>query len=167
MKKIQMDGLLLGLSVLSFLTMSVSFLLMPVEKMKLFPGLLFWGGLVAGTALLIVLEQRRRTFFRVHGGNRSKFQKSRIGLLSIRSNREATIADCALLASVAATILAFVLTKGTGYICYVCVAAAAFFLCLRCILNGRLYFHIQNREKTLETLEQMKVSKKRKRRGRE
>lgn len=167
MKKIQTEWLLLGATVLSYFIMAISFLLMPAEKLKVLPGILFWGGLLSGVALLFYLDYRRKTFFKVNGGDYKKMQKARNGLMSFRSNIEATIADGVLLTSVVVTILAFVFTKGTGYICYVGVAATAFSVAIRCIFNGRIYHHVKNLEDTQAILEEMKASKKKRRRRRE
>lgn len=158
MKQMQVDRILLGVSVGSFAMMSVSFLLMPMEGMKILPGLLFWIGLLLGVTLQIVLETRRRAFFKSYGVKRQKMQKPRNGLLSFASNKEAKITDGVLLASIIAMVLAFIVTKGYGYVCYVFIATTLFSFCMHCVLNGRIYFHAKNQMKVRQTLEDKKES---------
>lgn len=167
MKEITKDFLLLMLAVFGFFLMSVSFLLMPVQQLALLPGSLFWGGLLFGAIMLIVLETRRRVFYKHYGCNIKRIQKSRNGLMSICSNREATVSDCILLAGLVAAVPAFVFTKGTGYLCYVCISIVSFVFCLRCILNGRLYHHLKKRDEILKTMNATKASNNKKRRKRE
>lgn len=158
MKQRQIDRILLGISVGSFLLMSASFLLMPIESITSIPGLLFWIGLVLGIALQIVLEIRRRAFFKSYSVNRGKMQKPKNGLLSFGSNALAIIADRFMVVSFAAMILAFVITKGYGYICYVFIATTIFSFCMHCVLNGRIYFHAKNQLKVRQVLEQKKAN---------
>lgn len=154
MKKTHVDKVFLGISLGGFLLVSVSFLLMPMESMGIIPGLLFWGGLVIGIAFQIVLEVRRRAFFTTYNVKREKMQKPHNGFLTFGSNRAATIADIALAASAAATILAFIITKGSGYLCYIFIAIMLLSFFLHCILNGRNYFHINNQAKIRRALGQ-------------
>ena len=158
MKQRQIDRLLLGISVGSFLLMSISFLLMPIESINILPGLIFWLGLGLGVALQIVLEIRRRAFFKAYAVKREKMQKPKIGLLSFGSNAAAIIADRSMVISIVAMILAFVFTKGYGFICYVFIATTVFSFCMHCVLNGRIYFHAKNQLKVRQVLEQKKAN---------
>ena len=157
MKQRKIDRILLGVSVGGFFLMSLSFLVMPVASLAVIPGLMFWLGLTIGVTLQILLEVRRRRFFEAYSIKREKMQKPRNGLLSFGSNKMAMIADLATVVSVLAMILAFVFTKGYGYICYVFITAAVFSFCMHCILNGRIYFHAKNQLKIRQALEQKKV----------
>ena len=158
MRQRQIDRILLGISVGSFLLMSASFLLMPIVSITIIPGLLFWIGLVLGITLQIVLEIRRRAFFKSYSVNRGKMQKPKNGLLSFGSNALAIIADRSMVISFVAMILAFVITKGYGYICYVFIATTIFSFCMHCVLNGRIYFHAKNQLKVRQVLEQKKAN---------
>lgn len=158
MKQRQMDRMLLGISVICFLLMSISFLLMPIESISILPGVLFWIGLVAGIGLQIALEVRRRAFFKSYAVKREKMQKPKNGLLSFGSNSLAIIADRFMIVSFAVMILAFVITKGYGYICYVFIATTIFSFCMHCVLNGRIYFHAKNQLKVRQVLEQKKAN---------
>ena len=157
MRQRQIDRILLGTSVGSFLLMSASFLLMPIESITIIPGLLFWIGLVLGITLQIVLEMRRRAFFKSYSVNRGKMQKPKNGLLSFGSNALAIIADRSMVISFVAMVLTFVFTKGYGYICYVFIATTIFSFCMHCVLNGRIYFHAKNQIKVRQVLEQKKA----------
>ncbi len=153
MKRKQTDRAFLIVSICGFALMSISFLLMPLENMSILPGSLFWGGLILGVAFQIALEARRRVFFARYNVNRKKMQRPRNGLLSFGSNKIAKTADITLAVSVVATILAFLLTRGTGYICYICIAVSLLSFCLHCILNGRNYFHANNQDRVRQVLE--------------
>lgn len=158
MKQRQIDRILLGISVGGFLIMSVSFLVMPIESITILPGLLFWLGLVLGIGLQIVLEVRRRAFFKSYVVRREKMQKPKNGFLSFGSNAVAIIADRSMIISFVAMILAFVFTKGYGYVCYVFIATTVFSFCMHCVLNGRIYFHAKNQLKVRQVLEQKKAN---------
>lgn len=158
MKQRQIDRILLGVSVGCFLMMSISFLLMPIESITILPGLLFWLGLVLGLVLQIVLEARRRAFFKAFAVKREKMQKPKNGLLSFGSNGAAIIADRSMIISFIAMILAFIFTKGYGYICYVFIATTIFAFCMHCVFNGRIYFHAKNQLKVRQVLEQKKAN---------
>ena len=121
MKQNKTDLALLGASIGGFAVLAISFLLMPIEGLGLVSGILFWGGLLTGVVLQIVLETRRNSLFAKYNVKRETMQKARNGLLSFRSNSLAAVADIFLIVSTVATILAFILTKGTGYLCYVCL----------------------------------------------
>lgn len=158
MKQNQADRVFLSLSICGFLLVSVSFLLMPVDAVGFLPGLLFWGGLVVGVIFQIVLEARRRAFFAKYNVKREKMQKPRNGLLTFGSNLPARIADYAFLAGLIATVIAFIVTKGTGYVCYIGISIVFLSFCLHCILNGRNFFYVQNQKKIRHALEQMKAN---------
>lgn len=158
MKRRRTDRILLGISIGCFLIMSVSFLLMPIEAIPMIPGLLFWLGLILGVAFQIVLEARRRAFFKSYEVNRKNMQKPRNGLLTFGSDVAATIADRAMIICLVAMILVFVFTKGYGYICYVFITATLFSFCMHCVLNGRIYFHAKNQLKVRQVLEQKKAN---------
>lgn len=158
MKQKRIDQILLAISISGFLLMSVSFILMPVKSLKLTPGILFWSGLVFGSITQVILEVRRRAFFKSFKVKRKNMQKPRNGLLSFCSNREATVADGAMLICILAAVLAFIITKGYGYVCYIFLAAALFSFCMHCVLNGRIYFHANNQLRVQQALEQKKVN---------
>lgn len=158
MKQNKADCLLLGTSIGGFAALSISFMLMPVEGLGLVPGILFWGGFAIGVALQVILEIRRNSLFAKYNVKRETMQKPRNGLLSFGSNRIATVADGFLITGVVATALTFILNKGTGYLCYVCLSVLVFSFCMHCVLNGRIYIYIKNRNKVWKMLEQKKAN---------
>ncbi|MBQ5657524.1 MAG: hypothetical protein IIV14_08870 [Bacteroidaceae bacterium] len=162
MKKIQTDGLLLLTSIGAFAMMSVSFLLMPIEGLRVIPGLLFWLGLTGGIALQIVLGERCGVF----GKSRKNKRKSRIGLLTFGSNTAAKIVDIALLASTLTMTLTFVITKGYGYVCFVFGATTVFTFCMHCVLNGRIYLCVKDKMGVLRVTKSKEEKNYRRRRGR-
>ena len=165
MKQNKADRLLLGISIGGFVVLAISFMLMPVEGLGFVPGILFWGGLLTGVVLQIVLETRRSSLFARYNVKREQMQKARNGLMSFGSNRLASVADGCMIVSVVATILAFILTKGTGYLCYVCLSVLVFSFCMHCILNGRIYIFVKNQNKVRQVLEQKKANSMKKGEG--
>ena len=158
MKQNKSDRIYLGISICGFALMSVSFLLMPIETMRVLPGLLFWIGLFVGIAFQVVLEARRRSFFARYKVKREKMQKPKNGLLTFASNKIAAIVDNIFVVSIVATILAFIFTRGVGYLCYICISIMLLTFCLHCILNGRNYFHANNQNRVRQVLESKKES---------
>ena len=158
MKKNKLEKLYLGMSIGGFTLMSVSFLLMPIEGMRILPGLCFWIGLLVGVAFQITLESRRRSFFIRYKVKREKMQTPKCGLLTFASSRGAAIVDNIFVVSIPATILVFIATKGVGYLCYVCISIMLLSFCLHCILNGRNYFHTNNQNRVRQVLELKKAT---------
>ena len=154
------------LSMGGFLCASVSFLLIPIEKLTVnLPALFFYGGLIVGIAFQIVLEIRRRAFFKKYKVKQSKFQKPRNGLLSFGSNKIALVVDSVCIASVILTVCAFAFMQDFDYLCCGSITVLLMSFCLHCILNGRNYFHLKNFEKIRLTLENKKESNSRKGEG--
>lgn len=153
MSRKQIDTLLLWASIGAFLTMSVSFLLMPTEAVRIFAGALFWFCLFVGILLQAVLERRRRSFFARYHVQPQRMQRPHSGFLTFGANRYAKIADGVLAVSVICLGLSLWLTKGMGYLCYIGIAAATFSLCMHCILNGRIYVYVMNQAKIQRALE--------------
>lgn len=149
-----MERLLLSVSIGGFVVLAVSFMLMPIEALGFAPGILFWGGLLIGIAFQFILAFRRRATLEKYNVRNKTAHKARIGVLSFSSNRIALIADICLGISAVATVLAFILTNGVGYICYACISVLVLSFCMHCILNGRIYSFVKNRNKFRLSLEQ-------------
>lgn len=156
MKRAQVDQMLLIISITAFFLMSFSFVLMPAEQIGVVPGVVFWLGLAIGVALQITLELRRRSFFAKYHVKRETMQKPRNGFLTFGSSLPAKIADYSMLGSAVATVLAFIITKGYGFICYVFIATTLLALCMHCILNGRILIYVKNQSKIRKMLEAKK-----------
>ncbi len=151
------DLILLRLSVISYFLMSASILLMPVDELKKLAGGLFWGGLLLGSGIQLLLECHRRAFFAGYHLNYRKMQKRRCGLWNFFSNRTAFFADVLLAVSFLAALVTLILSGGHGYLCFVLVALTIFCICLHCIVNGRNYFHVKNITRVQRALEQKLV----------
>ncbi len=157
MRRNRKGRLLLTISILGYLVLSSSFVLMLIEGIGIVSGICFWAGILIGCVPLTILEAKRRAFFKSYHIKREKMQKPRNGMLSFGSNKEARVADAATLISAVATVLALIVTKGSGTICYILIAVTVFSFCLHCIFNGRIYFHVNNQKKIRQVLEQKKV----------
>ena len=158
MKRVKADRALLGLSMIGFFAMSVSFMLMPLESMRIIPGLMFWLGMIVGIVFQIVLALRRKAYLSSHKGKREENLKRFPGLISFCTCVEGIIADAACLASIIAAIPTFILTKGYGYACYVLVACVLFTFCLHCIFNGKIFFRLKNKSRAQHALGQRKAN---------
>lgn len=156
MNRKRTDTSMLVTSVGAFCLMSASFLLMPVEKLSVLAGGCFWAGLLAGMTLQVLLEVRRRNFFKEHRANWRKMQRPRNGLLTFGANPLAKVADVLLIISFIGLVASLWLTRGTGYLCYIMISVTVFSFCMHCVLNGRNYFHIKNREIIRRVLEKKK-----------
>lgn len=165
MKQNKADYVFLGLSVTGFVALAASFMLMPLEGMGIIPGILFWGGFLVGVIFQIVLGARRNALFAKYSVKRETMQKVRNGLLSFWSNPAANVADSFLITSVAATVVVFILTKGIGYICYVCLSTLVLSFSMHCILNGRIFVFVKNQTKVRQVLEQKKANSMKKGEG--
>lgn len=157
MRKRRNGRLLLTISILGFLMLSSSFVLMLIEDIGIVSGICFWAGILIGCIPLMILEAKRRAFFKSYHINRKTMQKPRNGMLSFGSNREAKVADAATLISAAAAVLALIITKGTGTVCYILIALTVFSFCMHCVFNGRIYFHVNNQKRIRQALEQKKA----------
>lgn len=165
MKNKNIDRILLDISVSFFFMMSISFSLMPIHALHIFPGILFWLGLGGGSVLQVILEIRRRRFYKRMRVNRERMQKPRNGLMTFASSSLATIADYTAGIGLAVTVLTLLLTKGYGVVCYVMITITVFSFCLHCILNGRILFFVNNKEKIRQMLEMKKANKQEKGEG--
>lgn len=160
MKRKQIDYILLSISIISFLLLAFSFMLMPIESktfsgnlsiFSLIAGLIFWISLATGTATQIVLTRHRKMWY---VSNRVRVRKStRTGVISFFKNAYATVADIALMLSLIGLIVVMVATHGIGYICYVFISLFIFSFSMHCILNGKNYYYVINKNKLLQTLE--------------
>ena len=93
MKNKKTEALLLGLSLLCYFAMSLTFLFMPLEKDTFVSGIVFWTGLVGGSVMQIMLNAQRKDFFRKNNISYKNTKKSRAGIARFFTNRPAKIAD--------------------------------------------------------------------------
>lgn len=132
---------LLHISIVGFLLMSLTFLLMPLNDtppeeginfFKIIVGLMFWLFLIVGVVTQIILLKK----FKKH---EKKKGKRRIGLLSFLQNREAAIFDLLCFIGLIAVAYISIFTDGTMYFAYVSMTVFVFSFCMHCILNGKIY----------------------------
>lgn len=157
MKRKQADRILLYLSIGAYAVMSISFMLMPIDAIGRTPGVLFWGGLLLGILFQLISETRRRRFLSRCRINPKKMQNPRNGLFTFSSNKYTKVADWILLVSLVCTILLFLITRGTGYLCFVFISISTMAFCMHCIFNGKIFFYVRNQSKILHLLEQKRV----------
>lgn len=166
MSKQKTEYILFGVSVLSFLMLAVSFLLMPIESettqdkisvIALIAGVMFWVSIFIGLATQVILSVRRKKWY---SANRIKADKKeqKTGLISFFRNKYAIIADIASAISLIGLVVAMIVTHSTGYICYVFVSAFIFSFSMHCILNGKVFYFVTNQNKLLYMKEYVKRS---------
>lgn len=141
------------MSIVGFVVMAISFLIMPinvtVEKSGIFeyvPGFMFWIGLLLGAVGQIVLAVRCRKWV----VRRKRGHKKRIGLISFFKNIPAIIVDVSFVISLVGVIISTKITQGMGYICYVFLSICTLTFCLHCVFNGNIYKHLIGLVKTKE-----------------
>ena len=147
MKNKKTEALLLGLSLLCYFAMSLTFLFMPLEKDTFVSGIVFWTGLVGGSVMQIMLNAQRKDFFRKNNISYKNTKKSRAGIARFFTNRPAKIADVSFCVSLMATVIALIATRGYGYLCYVFISLTVFGFVLHCIFNGKNFDFILNKSK--------------------
>ncbi len=160
------DRVWLYISIAFFFLFSVSFLLMPfgdstssesVSVYTLISGSLFWISLLSGIFTQVFLSHRRKKWYVKNHVIEGRFS-GKLGLVSFFSNTEATVADVICMISFSALAISMVLTHGVGYVCYIFLSVFVFSFSMHCILNGKNYYHIVNREKMLRSLEKRRVN---------
>lgn len=171
MDRKKVDGIWLLVSVVSFLLMSLSFLLMPLGTtpdggqagwIPLVSGICFWAFLLIGVFSQILLSKRRRDWYSRYHVRHSRNKHARLGVAAFCQNRPAIIADTAMVVSVIGLVVSMLLTGGAGYSCFIFLALLAFSLSMHCILNGRLYDYVINQERFLRELEKERAQDKQK-----
>lgn len=126
------------ISIISFLIMSSSFMLMAISQNEMQDdisqiiviGISFWIPFILGVIMQIILyicyKKRKR-------------KVERTGFWCFFKNKIAIIFDIMFIISVVALIVVLLLTNGVGFICYVSLSAVVFSFCMHCIFNGRVY----------------------------
>ena len=147
MEKKKIDVILLCISIGSFLLMSLSFLIIPVDTtverydaMDIIPGVMFWVFLIIGVAGQIALTIRRKRF---------QTRKGRIGLLSAFKNIPAIVADVSFLVSLVSFVFLTKVTHGMGYVCYILLGVCVFTFCSHSIFNGKNFNYVIEQNKHL------------------
>ena len=153
MERKKVDVIWLVVSIVSFALMSISFVLMPLDKtielydlMDIIPGIMFWVFLLFGVVGQVLLTIRRKQFLEINKQKRFRIKKERIGLISVFKNIPAIIADVGFVISLVVFVIATEIANGIGYICYILLAVCVFLFCLHCILNGKNFRYVTKQE---------------------
>lgn len=170
MRRRKKDIILLCVSICSFFVMALSILIMPIETDNIEPrtlniiiGSMFWGFLIIGVTIQIILAQRRKSWIRKNHLRRNRsFLNSKVGIISFAQNLFGCIADVTLGLSLIVLIVALVLTNSAGYACYISLSIFVIAFCLHCILNGKIFYYVQNQDKILSKIEREQQIKTRK-----
>lgn len=153
MKGKKTEAVLLVISLLCYLVMCLTFLFMPLEEDTFISGIVFWAGLVSGSVLQVIVNARRKAFFRKNNISYRNTKKSRAGIFRVFSNRPAKIADILCGAALVATVISMIVTRGYGYICYVFISLTVFSFVLHCVFNGKNFDFILNKSKICNILD--------------
>lgn len=152
MRRREREYTLLLLSILCFLVMSVSFLLMPFGSSTAngdgalgnwLPGVMFWTFLLAGVVIQVILAIHRRRYLTQYGRDRGR-QSVLPGVFSFFRNVPGILADISTVVGILGFILSMIATHAMGYICYIFLAFCVFSFCLHCIFNGKIYHFVKH-----------------------
>lgn len=106
-------------------------------------GMIFWIFTIVGIALQIFVSISIRSWYERRRLYRSRFRRTRIGLLSIFSNIPAIISDVVLFVSLVAFI-AFMVIDPTNIFAYISLSVLFLSFSAHCIFNGKNYYYITN-----------------------
>ncbi len=146
-------------SIVGFLILSVSFLLMPVDSndaqgkigvISLLSGIMFYLGLIIGIVMQISASVSCKKVIKKSGIKEKIEGQPKIGLISFFQNKLAKIFDVLKAISLIGLIVVISFITSTGYICYVLIATLVFSFFMHCIFNGKNYFYVSNEEKIKE-----------------
>ncbi len=166
MKKDKKDYIWLAASVMSFLLLAVSFLLMPLEVtntldgfsiINYLAGIIFWLSIILIIITQIVAAKRRKKWLNSNGIKKVSSLKTP-GIISFFRNIYGVVADIMALISLIGFIAFFFITNGTGYICYVFIALFIFSFGMHCIFNGKSFFVITNKDKIMQILQKERTN---------
>ncbi len=159
MRRKQVDLIWLVGSIVSFLLLAISFLLMSIESgntsdsisvITIVSGAIFWVSIILGIVTQCVLTNRRKKWYAENRVSQSEI-KQRIGLISFFKSKYAAVADIITAISLIGFIIAVFVTQGTGVVCYVFLAVFVFSFSLHCILNGKNFYYVLNQERLLSS----------------
>ncbi|MGN1319887.1 MAG: hypothetical protein ACI4U6_02090 [Acutalibacteraceae bacterium] len=153
-------------SIISFLLLSISFLLMPIESnnategvsiITILSGAIFWISIVCGIVTQAVLSHRIKSWLasnRIRNGRLAR----KCGVISFFKNPFAVAADIAMIVGLIGLVITIILTHGIGYTCYVFLALFVFSFSMHCILNGKIFYVIENKSKIQLALQKERVN---------
>lgn len=144
---------LLSISIASFLLLSLTFVIMPLDNLVDIPGFeillgtMLWLFLLLGILTQVFLAIKRKNWIARNKAQISTFNKKRIGIFSFAQNPPAIITDVICVLSIIALGVGMYLTNCKGYVCYIFMAIFVFSFCMHCILNGKIYDYVTKQNK--------------------
>lgn len=134
--------------------MSVTFLLMPaanhltggLRRVFLFMlGVIFWLSLAAGYGILILLYRNNRERLKQYSeiSDKTDMRGQKKGLIQ---NREALIADLAIVVAVITDMILWIRGKPSQYLTYVVLAVLAEAVNMHFLFNAKIYKMIKSKE---------------------
>lgn len=114
----------------------------------------FWLFTIVGIVLQIIVSINIKSWYERRRLYRSRFRKTRIGLLSVFSNAPAIISDVSLVISLTAFIV-FMIVDSTGIFAYISLSVLFLSFSAHCIFNGKNYYYITNYERIKAQLTKM------------
>ncbi len=166
MKSKKVDYIWLFASIVSFLLLSVSFLLMPIESenttegislITMVAGVMFWLSIICGIVTQAILSHKVKSWLASNRVRRGRIVKN-IGVISFFQNPFAIVADIATVIGLVGLIIAVLLTHGIGYACYIFLSLFVFSFSMHCILNGKNFYVIENKTKIQQTLQKERAN---------
>ena len=156
------DCICLGISILCFFLLAITIVLMYFNRndwkqSDITLGLLFWIFLICGGISQFALWLSYKRWLKVYKIRRKR--KRNPGIIRFFSDRNAIIADIAMIVMFIVAIVIYCLTEGIAE--YIAIAFFIFALCIHCILNSKLYYHALNQDKILNRLLRKKEKKER------
>lgn len=132
------------ISIISFLLMSITFLIMPfgetdmnsgTSPLTIISGIIFWLCLIAAVVAQAILSNE----FKKMTKDAKNVSERKIGIISFCQNKEGMAADICFLLSLITFIVLMLVTDGTMYFCYILMSMIVFSFCMHCIFNGKIY----------------------------
>lgn len=106
-------------------------------------GVLFWGGLIAGYALLAVINSHRKNC----SANKTDTSAGRAGIISFFSDRIAMIFDCAMPVLLILTIVFMFIPFDNPVLTVIVYSLLAFSIHMHCLFNGMNFKYIKSMKK--------------------
>lgn len=166
MKSPKVDYAWLCASIASFLLLSISFLLMPVESksatqgisiISLIAGVLFWLSIILGIVTQAVLSHRIKSWLASNHVRRGRIVK-KVGIISFFKNSFGIASDVAMIIGLICLVISVIVTHGIGFTCYVFLSLFVFSFSMHCIFNGKTYYVIKNKDKIQQALQKERAN---------
>lgn len=108
-------------------------------------GIVFWLFLAVGIILQVTVSLNVKSWYKRRRLYRSRFRRTRIGLLTFFSNVPAVISDILFCASLI-TFIIFMIVNSASIFAYISLSVLFLSFSAHCIFNGKNYYYITNYE---------------------